>query len=177
MPDLLGRFEAQQWFALMVSVFACGTDIRVRRIPNIITFGGAAGALVFAFLAHGPKGLLVAVLGWLVGLAVFMPFYLLRGLGAGDVKLMACLGAWLGPAGAVWTALYGAMAGGVMAILTALASNYFRTAMRNTAELIMHFRTVGVRPHPVLALQHSSGPRLPYALPITAGAIAAMWLH
>lgn len=177
MPDFVGRLEVQQWIALVVSVCACGTDIRTRRIPNEITLGSTAVALAYALVVHGARGLLFAVLGWTAGLVIFLPFYLLRGLGAGDVKLMACLGAWLGPAPALWTGLYAALAGGVMAVILALASNYFRTAVRNTAELLTHFRVFGVRPHPVLSLEHSKGPRLPYALPITAGAIVAMWLH
>lgn len=163
--------------ALVIAASACATDIRTKRIPNELTLGGAALALIYVGFTDGLRGATTGVLGWGTGFAVFLPFYLLGGMGAGDVKLVACLGAWLGPVAALWTALYAALAGGVMAVVVALASGYFRAAMRNVADLLVYFRVAGVRPHPVLTLERSKGPRLPYALPITAGAIAAMWLH
>lgn len=177
MLEHIERLQLQQWMALAISLGACITDIRTRRIPNPITLGGAVLALLYVTSTGGVRGAATGVLGWGTGLAVFLPFYLLGGLGAGDVKLVACLGAWLGPTAALWTALYAALAGGVMAIVVALASGYFRAAMSNVADLLVYFRVAGVRPHPVLTLERSKGPRLPYALPITAGAIAAMWLH
>ena len=126
MPDLLGRPEAQQWFALMVSAIACGTDIRVRRIPNIITFGGAAGALVFALVAGRPEGVVdrgARLAGGPGGLHAFLSAQRTR---RRRCEAHGVSGAWLGPAGAMWTALYGQWPGGAMAILTALASNYFQ---------------------------------------------------
>ncbi len=175
--EQLDRLELHQWVALAVCVVASFTDLRTRRIPNTLTLGGAILALTYAVLYKGVEGVVFAVMGWGAGLATFLPFYVLGGMGAGDVKLMACLGAWLGPVMAIWTGLYAALAGGVMGIAVALASGYFRALVRNMADLLTHFRVLGVRPHPVLTLERSKGPRLPYALPITAGAIVAMWLH
>lgn len=163
--------------ALAISALACATDLRTRRIPNPVTLGGAVVAAVYALTFAGVGGLASSALGWVVGLVVFLPFFLLGGLGAGDVKLVACLGAWLGPTAALWTGLYAALAGGVMAIVLGLATGYLGAAVRNVMELLLHFRQFGVRPHPTLTLKRGSGPRLPYALPIAAGAIATMWLH
>jgi len=162
---------------LAILTLASVFDLRTRRIPNLLTFGGAALAILYSGAAHGLSGLAQAVEGWLAGLVIFLPLFALGGLGAGDVKLMACLGAWLGPALALWTALYGALAGGVAAIVVALATGYMRTAADNLYLLLVHFRVAGIRPHPELTLERGKGPRLPYALPIAAGAIAAMWLH
>jgi prepilin peptidase CpaA len=161
---------------LAVALAACAFDLRTRRIPNLLTLGGAAAALVYWGSVDGFTGLGVSAAGWGVGLAVFLPLFLLGGLGAGDVKLLACLGAWLGPSQALWTALYGAIAGGVFAIVVAFATGYLRTAVGNVYLLLAHFRVSGVRPHPELTLERGKGPRLPYALPIMVGAIAAMWL-
>ena len=61
-----------------------------------------------------------AAAGWATGLALFVPLYALGGMGAGDVKLLGAIGAWLGPMGAVWTGLYGAIAGGVLALAVAV---------------------------------------------------------
>ena len=56
-------------------------------------------------MAGGLPGLGLSLGGWLVGCALFLPWFLLRGMGAGDVKLLAALGAWLGPRDALWIAL------------------------------------------------------------------------
>ena len=163
--------------ALAIGALSCVLDLRTRRIPNSVTLGGAALGLIYGAIAHGTNGLLQAVLGFLAGLVIFLPFFALGGLGGGDVKLLACLGAWLGPSMAMWSALYAALAGGVMAILVALSAGYLSTALVNVMRLFSHFREKGVRPHPDLTLTRNTGPRLPYALPITAGTVAAIWLH
>ena len=70
--------------------------MRTRRIPNWLTFPAAALGLVAATAAHGGPGTVSSAAGFLVGLALFFPLFFLKGLGAGDVKLMGALGAWLG---------------------------------------------------------------------------------
>ena len=96
MADLLDRIDTSEVMALALAFAACIFDLRTRRIPNALTLGGAVGACVYALAFHGVRGLTMSLAGWAAGLAIFLPFFLLRGLGAGDVKLMACLGAWLG---------------------------------------------------------------------------------
>jgi prepilin peptidase CpaA len=161
----------------ILGVAACWYDLRTRRVPNAITFGGAALAMIHSVVTHGAGGLLVSMGGWLTGAAIFMPLFALRGMGAGDVKLVACFGAWLGPIAALWIALYAAVAGGIMAVAVALATGYLRTAIANVLLLVTHWRVVGVRPLPELTLEGSRGPRLPYALPIVVGAFATMWFR
>src|SRR5688572_3175440 len=109
--------ETNQVAVLILSGIACVCDLRTRRIPNLLTFGGAALAIFYSIWVSGPGGLITSGGGWLVGAALFMPMFLLGGMGAGDVKLAACLGAWLGPGTALLVALYSAIAGGVMAVV------------------------------------------------------------
>lgn len=163
--------------ALAISAVACGFDLHSRRIPNALTFGGAGTALIYTFATSGLSAAAMSLSGWALGLVIFLPFLLLRGLGAGDVKLMACLGAWLGPGLVVYAALYAAVAGGVMAIAVALASGYLLSAVDNVYRLLLHFRVIGLRPHPEMTLEQGQGPRLPYALPIAAGTVMAMWFQ
>ena len=163
--------------ALATGLAACVTDLRARRIPNLLTFGAAAAALVFWLASDGLSGLAFAATGWLAGCLLFLPVFLLRGMGAGDVKLLAALGAWVGPAAAVWIALYGAVAGGILAIGVTLVSGYVGTMFRNVWGLLMFWRIAGLQPHPELTLATAAGPRLPYAFPITAGAVAMIWLR
>jgi len=166
-----------EMMALLLGGLACVFDLRERRIPNLLTFGGAAVALAYAAASQGWGGLLISVEGWAVGLALFLPMFLLGGMGAGDVKLLACLGAWIGPQEAFWMAIYAMVAGGVMAVVVALAAGYMRQAVSNVWMLLKYWRVMGVRPVPELTLSSARGPRLPYAIPIAAGAVAAILLQ
>jgi prepilin peptidase CpaA len=162
---------------LLIAVAGSAFDVRTRRIPNALTYGGLLAGLLFQIASRGLEGVQSSLAGAGVGLALFLPLFALGGMGAGDVKLMAALGAWLGPEGAAWTALYAAFAGGVMAVVVALARGYLRTAFANVWTLLGFWRFAGIRPLDGLTLQTSRGPRLPYALPITAGLFATLWLH
>ena len=104
---------------VVVAAAASVCDLRNRRIPNTLTIGAAATAVAMHVLLSGWSGLFSALSGWAIGIVLFAPLYALGGMGAGDVKLLAAIGAWLGPVGALWTALYGAIAGGVLALFVA----------------------------------------------------------
>jgi len=160
---------------LAVGAAACITDLKSRRIPNVLTFGAAVGALAFHVITRGWAGLGEAAAGWLVGLAVFLPFFVLRGIGGGDVKLVGALGAWIGPGLALWLGLWSAIAGGPLALIVMLSRGYTRQAVSNVWSLLMFWRVQGLRAHPGLTLESAGSPRLPYALPITVGLIVTLW--
>src|SRR4249920_931910 len=162
---------------VVIGVLACITDFRSRRIPNVLTFGASAAAIVFFGFTNGWAGSLWSMAGWAVGCGLFLPWFLLGGMGAGDVKLLAALGAWVGPATAVWIALYAGIAGGVLALVVSLYGGDLGRVLRNVWGLLMFWRVMGVQPHPELTLRTGKGPRLPYAFPITAGAVAVLWLR
>jgi prepilin peptidase CpaA len=155
----------------------CVTDLRSRRIPNVLTLGAAAGALGYFLVGDGWRGAAWALGGWTVGLVAFLPLFLLRGIGGGDVKLLAALGAWLGPASAVWLALFAALAGGPLALVVAASHGYLKKAFTNLWGLLTFWRVAGFRPHPALTLDNPGTPRLPYAVPILAGLVVTLWLR
>lgn len=161
----------------VVAIAASGFDVTARRIPNALTFGAMVAAFLYHVGSAGIAGALPPLGGAAVGLLLFLPLFLLGGMGAGDVKLLAALGAWLGPSLIVWTALYAAVAGGVLAIVVAVVRGYLGAAMRNLRLLLATWRAMGIRPVEPMTLATSPGPRLPYSLPIAAGLIAALWLH
>ena len=169
--------DIAQLVALTIGVIACVTDIRTRRIPNVLTFGAAAAALVFHGVSGGLPGLQTAVFGWIVGTALFLPFFLLGGMGGGDVKLLAALGAWLGPGAAFWLAIYSSIAGGVLAVVVALARGYLGTALRNVRGLLVYWSIVGPRPLDSLTLEHGKAPRLAFAVPMLVGTMVTLWLR
>jgi prepilin peptidase CpaA len=160
-----------------VALLACVTDLRSRRIPNVLTFGAALAGLLYGGWTDGWSGLGSAALGFLVGGVAFIVPFALGGLGGGDIKLLAAIGAWLGPSGAIWLVLYTGIAGGVMALVVALASGYLGQALRNVRMLLMHWRIWGLRPLSEVSLDSSNGPRLAYALPIFVGLVTTLWLQ
>lgn len=162
---------------IAIALAACVTDLRSRRIPNILTFGGALAGIVFHLIVGSVDGLFLSVSGWAVGVAVFLLPFALGGMGAGDVKLVAALGAWLGPMDTFWLGMYSALAGGVAALVLALASGYLRQALSNIHMLLMHWRVAGIRPLHEVSLSGSKGPRLAYAVPVFGGLVATLWLR
>jgi prepilin peptidase CpaA len=160
-----------------IALLALVTDLRSRTVPNVLTLGAAGAACLFQFATGGWQGLLWACAGWAVGCALFLPFFALGGMGAGDVKLLGAFGAWLGPVGALWTALFGALAGGVLALAVSLAHGYTGTAIGNLGMLLRSWLSGGVRPIDGVTLSSSAGPRLPYAVALGVGAVLAAWLR
>jgi prepilin peptidase CpaA len=163
--------------ALTIAVAACVVDVRMSRIPNSLTFTSLAAGVAMHAVAPAGHGLPAAVGGALTGLAIFFPVFALGGMGAGDVKLMAALGAWLGWGPVAWTALYTAIAGGVLALGWGFAQGYLRQAFRNLRSLGTMWLIEGIRPMPSLTLDQGRGPRLPYALPILVGVLVTIWRH
>jgi len=168
---------ASQWFgAFALAAAACWFDVRTRRIPNWLTFPAALLGLVAATAAHGGHGTVSSAAGFLVGVALFFPLFALRGLGAGDVKLMGALGAWLGTSIIFGVAFYTSLAGGVLALALIVKHRYSRQAARNLFLLFTHWRVFGIKPLDSLTLETSAGPKLSYALPIATGVALASWL-
>ena len=163
--------------ALLVASVACAIDIRERRIPNVLTLGTAALGLLYRLGSSGVDGVMTGMTGCLLGMALLILPYALGGLGAGDVKLLGALGAWLGPQDVFWVAMYTGLAGGVLALIVAFARGYLRQAWLNVWLLLTHWRVMGLRPMSELTLETSQGPRLAYAVPILAGTIVTIWLR
>ena len=163
--------------ALTISVVACVTDLRSRRIPNVLTFGAAIAGLLYHLATGGVGALGPSVLGWLVGALVFIVPFALGGLGGGDVKLLAALGSWLGPVEALWLALYTGVAGAAMCLVVSAAYGYLGTALRNVWLLLCHWRVAGLTALPEITLDGSSAPKLAYALPIFVGLVTTLWLR
>ena len=166
-------------FRAMAALVLAGTtmlwDLRTGRIPNELTFGAAAVAVGYGLLIGGTWGLLLAIAGWVVGAALFFPLFALGGMGAGDVKLLAALGAWLGPVEAVWLAIFASIAGGVVGAVVALYHGYLRQAGANIWLMLMHWRATGLQPVPGLTLRDARAPRLAYAVPIAIGVVVTLW--
>ena len=164
------------FFVGALVAFACISDLRTRRIPNVLTFSAVATALIFHLLTGGWSAAGWSLAGCFLGALLFFPMFALRGMGAGDVKLLAAVGAWLGPGQVTIVALATSIAGGVIGVIVALGHGYLRTALSNIWLLLTHWRVSGIRPLPAVTLQTTRGPRLAYALPIAIGTVVTLWL-
>lgn len=161
---------------------AVWNDLRTRRIPNPLVFGGALLGLALNTLYPAGDGLYTAPFGGLgllwslaglgAGLGLLLPMYMLRTLGAGDVKLMAMVGAFVGPHAVLGCTLATLMAGGVLALVVAAWSGRLRALLRNTYHMGLHalFRGLGGETPRIEAPAEASG-RLPYAVAIAAGTL------
>jgi prepilin peptidase CpaA len=155
-----------------IMVIAAIGDLRTRRIPNKMVAVLALAGIAYS-VARAPvmTGLFQAGGGLFAGLACWLPFYLLGWLGAGDVKLYAAAGAWLGPARAVEGAVMGALFGALLSLLWMVKSQ----GMRNVAQ------TLGMAAATPDLLAPDSGEArrrstMPYAVAIAFGAIWAGWM-
>ena len=164
------------YIVIGVAAAAALTDVTSRRIPNVLTFGAAGAALIYGAATGSAAGAFDALAGWLVGALLLMPLFLVRGMGAGDVKLVAALGAWVGPVEALWLVVAVSLAGGVVGVGYALARGYLRQAVSNLVVIGMHWRYSGFQPVPGLTLDNAQAPRLPYAIPILIGTMVTLWL-
>jgi prepilin peptidase CpaA len=126
-----GAVTVQALLAVGIGIAACIDDLRRRQIANWIPVSACVGGLALQMVEHGWRGLGAALLGTLTGAGVFLIFYLLGGMGGGDVKLMAGFGALLGAKRLLIAALWTAGCGGLMA-LAVIAAGALRDVWRRS---------------------------------------------
>ena len=166
---MIAAFAEAAWpGALLASLLlAVRHDLSEHRIPNILTALTLVVAIVLHLLADGARGALFAIQGAMVGFAVMLPFYLARGMGAGDVKLMAAIGAFFGPLGSLYAAASALMLGAVLAIVLVT----WRALPRHGAH------PEGVAPTGATdeEWRRMSKQKFPYAVAIAGGALVPIW--
>jgi prepilin peptidase CpaA len=158
---------------------ASGFDLARRRIPNRLLAVGLLAALMLHLGSANPGALLSTCLaGFALGLLMFLPLYLLGGMAAGDVKLMAAVGAFIGPGMVFQASLATYCVGGLMAVLIVLARGQGRAALANVGALLHPWLLrLGGAPLAPAAQPAPSVGGMPYALAITLGTVLVMWLH
>jgi prepilin peptidase CpaA len=148
------------------------TDLSVRRIPNALVFSGLVLALVLHLLGGSHWTPVTHWLaGTLAGFFLFLPLYLARGMAAGDVKLMAMVGAFTGPRAALEIGLLACLIGGLMGLAMLLYSGRWRHGWRNLVALCqpLLLRMLGVPLLPVPLPAGASVGNMPYGLAIALG--------
>jgi prepilin peptidase CpaA len=115
---------------------ASAIDIRTRRIPNLLTALMSAAGIALAAMGLSGISVGVAALGFLVGLLLMLPGHALGATGAGDVKLMAAVGAVVGPGLVVNAFLFTAVTGGVLALAVAALRGRLAATVNGTRRLV-----------------------------------------
>jgi prepilin peptidase CpaA len=157
--------------ALLLAAIGCASDLRARRIPNSIVLAGFVAGLTVNALIGGVTGVGSSLAGGAIGLALFLPFFVLGGMGGGDVKLMAALGSLVGPRDVVRLALAAAVVGGCFALVVAARNRRLRDVFRSTARLFAFWARSGLAPSPEQTLENPAALRIPYAVPILLGTL------
>lgn len=156
-------------------VTAAVIDIRTRRIPNWLTASAAAAGILSNCWLAGLQGLAHSAMGLLAGVALLIFFYLLGGMGAGDVKLMGAVGAFLGPQGVIAAFLFTAVSGGLYAVAVIIISGKFRETVGRYFSIFKSLVATGrifyVPP------QGKPLPALCYGAAIAAGSISSVFIQ
>lgn len=135
-----------QWCTVLVfALIAAVTDTRTRRIPNILTFPAFVGGLCWAIAVGGFAGLADSLAGALLAMTPFVLLFVFAGGGAGDAKLMAAIGAWVGVIGGLFAVATVMVAGGVLSVLWIVFRGSFRDVWTNFIWILDSLRSAVTR--------------------------------
>ena len=150
-------------------VVAVASDLRRHRIPNLLVLMGTLLGLGSQVVAVGFSGLTIGLLGMLTGFAIFLPLYIVKGMAAGDVKLMAMVGSFFMYQDAMWMAFYSLMAGGICGFLIVLVRGQLMRTLRR------YWLILGTRAYLAPAADEVAGKPFPYSVAILLGTLIGIF--
>jgi prepilin peptidase CpaA len=165
-PDSFLLFDA-----LAVAIAAAVMDVQQQRIPNWLTYPAMLAGLLLRSYYFGWNGLLTGIAGCLLAAGIVFLFFAVRAIGAGDLKLLAALGALVGPQYSVTILLATAIAGGVLALAYASFRGRTRETLTNVGSVMKFHAWGGLHTHPEINLDNPAALRMPYGLAIAAGTL------
>jgi prepilin peptidase CpaA len=162
---------------ICLASIASVTDIVSRKIPNSLILAGLVGGALYQIASPYGFGLIHWLSGLGLGLTFLFPLYALRVMGAGDVKLMAAVGGFLGPAGAFTTLIYTLIAGGILALAYIAYRRAWKSAYENTVLIAMHLGSgLAAKQAQATHFQMPTVGHLPYAVAILAGILLHLYV-
>lgn len=178
-PNLIATLVISLLCALLL--VAAWTDVKSRRIPNrLVLCGVVSGVLLntvlplgygFVSALPGALGIWEALAGLGLGFAILLPMYVLRAMGAGDVKLMAMVGAFLGPNAIIGAILVTFIVGGVLTLLVAARNGSLRLLLGNLRTMLMvsFIKATVLHQMPQVDAAPVSAGKMPYGVAIALG--------
>ena len=148
------------------------TDLYSRWIPNALVVVGFAAGVALNIWLNGWSGLAQSMLGFGLALLIYVPLFILRAMGGGDVKLMAAVGSILGPRDWFIVFIYASVAGGVIALAMLLARNALGQTFYNMMHIVKelaHFRAP-YKSRDTLDIASQQALTMPHGVAIAIGA-------
>jgi prepilin peptidase CpaA len=168
--NLIGEETMWSNYLLFILLLICViTDLKERKIYNAVLFPFLLIALIMNSITGGFQGLTDAVFGVFIGLGILLIPFLLGGMGAGDVKLLAVIGGLKGVVFVLTASVFMALAGGIMAIVILVFRKGLKTRLTKIIYFYLGFFN-GVR-FPWLHNEEAMKTAYPYGVAIAAGAI------
>ncbi len=149
--------------AELLALIAAWTDLRSRRIPNWLTVPGAIVGIAVNVAVGGLGGLKASLLGMALGLALLLPFVLLRSLGAGDWKLAGALGSFTGPGLLTDLLITSVFVAGIMALVLVIYKGRLRHTVRNIGHILVSLVTFRL-PGTQVSLDNPDSLKVPYGV-------------
>jgi prepilin peptidase CpaA len=166
-------------FTLGLTLLAGLLDFRTRKIPNWLTVPALILGIGVHILTGGWSGAKGSLEGAGLALVVLLPLVLLRGLGAGDWKLMGAVGAFLGPVIFLFVLLGSILISGLMAMVSILRAQQVGETLRNIVELVRGFFSFGLRANPKISLDNPALLKVPFGVAVAVSTLicfcAARW--
>ena len=160
-----------------ILVVAAIIDLRVQKIPNLLTFPTMVFGLVYYGVITGWDGFLFSLGGLALGIAIFFILYLMGGMGAGDAKLMGAVGAIIGPKGVLLAALLSAIVGGVYALAVLFFNiQYLKNLIKRSLITIKTF-VLTKQFIPIPAAETESKPKICFGVAIAIGTFSYLLLE
>ena len=163
--------------AILLALIGGYTDLRSRRIPNWLTVPGLVVGVAASTILGGWSGLKTSLLGTALAFAVLLPFWLLRSLGAGDLKFATAVGAYFGPIRMIDILLGSIFVAGVMALILIIYKGRFLESIRNIGHILFSLMKFSL-PGTQVRLENPDALTIPWgvALAITV-TLYAILLH
>ena len=172
------------WPTVAVLAVVTFTDLRSRRIPNWLVLPFLlAGILVSPWRQNWPgigrtmgwHGIGQSFAGFGIGLLVCGIFFWMGGMGAGDVKLAAAIGAWVGPAQLFFALFFAALIGGIMVLGWAVCGGFLKDLFSGTGDFLFGWKQRGIHRDPELVLANPLKRKMPYAPAIAVGTLMSFF--
>ena len=169
------KIEMTEILLLLILGMAIASDLRWRTIPNWLTGPSILAGLGFHTVMNQFAGFVFSLEGAAVGLGLFVILYVCGWMGAGDVKLFAAVGSFLGPAQTISAAIVVALVGGLLALLVL---GFHQGWRKTTLWLWSYLETIFLtRSAQGLTPEQGAVPKVPYAVAIGLGTIGSYWWY
>ena len=160
---------------LLILLLAAWTDLQQHRIPNVLSLGGIVLGIVLHTWISGFSGFAIGLAGAAVGIGILLPFYLLKGMGAGDVKLMGAVGAFLGPHNAMLATGLSLGAGGLLGVIILVLRGGLKPLALRYYGTLKCLLITGKISHQAPETGEVAATKFPYAAAIGIGTVVALW--